>query len=58
LQQVGCFLQVLRFPPPIIKLTTTMFTEILLKVALNTITLILHKLKMLIAEVVVNPTTI
>ena len=34
LQQVGGFLQVLRFPPPI-KLND--ITEILLKVALNTI---------------------
>jgi hypothetical protein len=36
LLQVGGFLQVLQFPPPI-KLTVTI-TEILLKVALNTIT--------------------
>ena len=36
--QVGGFLRALRFPPPI-KLTTTIFTEILLKVALNTITI-------------------
>ena len=36
--QVGGFPQVLRFP---IKLTTTIFTEILLKVALDTIILIL-----------------
>ena len=37
LRQVGGFLRVLRFPPPI-KLTTTIYiTEILLKVALNTI---------------------
>jgi hypothetical protein len=35
LRQVGGFL---RFPPPI-KLTTTILTEILLKVVLNTITL-------------------
>jgi hypothetical protein len=35
LRQVCCFLQDLQFPPPI-KLTTTI-TEILLKVALNTI---------------------
>jgi hypothetical protein len=35
LQQVGGFLRVLRFPPPI-KLTTDI-TEILLKVTLNTI---------------------
>ena len=45
LRQVGGFLQILRFPPPI-KLTAT--AEILLKVALNTIILtltpiILHK---------------
>ena len=37
LRQVGGFLRVLRFPPPI-KLNTTI-TEILLKVALNTITI-------------------
>ena len=36
LRQVGGFLRVLRFPPPI-KLTATI-TEILLKLALNTIT--------------------
>ena len=36
--QVGGFLRALRFPPPI-KLTTTIFTEILLKVALYTITI-------------------
>ena len=38
LRQVGGFLRVLRFPPPI-KLTATIYriTEILLKVALNTI---------------------
>ena len=39
LRQVAGVLCVLRFPPPI-KLTATL-TEILLKVALNTITLIL-----------------
>ena len=38
LQQVGGYLWVLWFPPPI-KLTATIITEILLKVALNTITL-------------------
>ena len=37
-RQVGGFLRVLQFPPPI-KLTTTAITEILLKVALNTITI-------------------
>ena len=36
LQQVGGFLQVLRFPPPI-KLTGHNIAEILIKVALNTI---------------------
>jgi len=36
LQQVDGFLRVLQFPPPI-KLATTNMTEILLKVALNTI---------------------
>jgi len=36
LQQVGGFLCVIWFHPPI-KLTATVFTEILLKVALNTI---------------------
>jgi hypothetical protein len=40
LRQVGDFLWVFRFPLPI-KLTTHDFTEILLKVALNTITLTL-----------------
>jgi hypothetical protein len=35
LQQVGGFLGVLRLPPPI-KLITTIISEILLKVALNT----------------------
>ena len=40
LRQVFCFLQVLLFPLQI-KLTATYLTEILLKVALNTITLIL-----------------
>ena len=39
LQQVGGFLRVLLFPP-LIKLTAMIQTEILLKVALNTITLI------------------
>ena len=38
IRQVGGFLRVLQFPPPI-KLTVTIYTEILLKVALNTITL-------------------
>ena len=38
LRQVGGFLRVLQFPPPI-KLTVAIYTEILLKVALNTITL-------------------
>jgi hypothetical protein len=38
LRQVGVFLQVLQFPP-LIKLTATIFTEILLKVVLNTIIL-------------------
>jgi hypothetical protein len=38
LRQVGDFLWVFRFPLPI-KLTTHDFTEILLKVVLNTITL-------------------
>jgi hypothetical protein len=38
LRQVGGFIRVLRFPPPI-KLIATDITEILLKVALNTITL-------------------
>ena len=37
LRQVGGFLLVFRFPPPI-KLTCHDITEILLKVALNTIT--------------------
>jgi hypothetical protein len=37
LQQVGGFLRVLRFPPPI-KLARHDITEILLKVALNNIT--------------------
>jgi hypothetical protein len=39
LRQVGGFMRVLRFPPPI-KLTATIYNlaEILLKVALNTIT--------------------
>ena len=36
LRQVGCFLQVLLFPPPI-KLAAPLITEILLKVALRTI---------------------
>jgi hypothetical protein len=36
--QVGGFLQVLRFPPPI-KLTSHDITEILLKVALYTMTI-------------------
>jgi len=36
LRQVGGFLRVLRFPPPL-KLTATNIAEILLKVALNTI---------------------
>ena len=36
LRRVGGFLRVLWFPPPI-KLATTILTEILLKVALNTI---------------------
>ena len=40
LQQVFCFLQVLQFPLQI-KLAATYLTEILLKVALNTITLTL-----------------
>jgi hypothetical protein len=40
LRQVGGFLWELRFPPPI-KLTANDITEILLKVALNTITLTL-----------------
>jgi hypothetical protein len=40
LRQVGDFLWVFRFPLPI-KLTTHDFTEILLKVVLNTITLTL-----------------
>ena len=38
IRQVGGFLRVLQFPPPI-KLTVTIYTEILLKVALNTINL-------------------
>jgi hypothetical protein len=38
LWQVGGFLRVLRFPSPI-KLTAMIMTEILLKVALNTITI-------------------
>ena len=37
LQQVGGFLLVFRFPPPI-KLTATILTEILMKVALSTLT--------------------
>jgi hypothetical protein len=48
LRQVVGFLWILRFPPPI-KLTTTSLTELLLKVALNIITLTLnpnkHQLK-------------
>jgi hypothetical protein len=38
LWQVGGFLRILRFPSPI-KLTAMIMTEILLKVALNTITI-------------------
>ena len=38
LRQVGAFLRILLIPPPI-KLTSTEIAEILLKVALNTITL-------------------
>ena len=38
LWQVGGFLRILRFPSPI-KLTAKIMTEILLKVALNTITI-------------------
>ena len=38
LRQVGCFLRVLGFPPPI-KLTSHDIIEMVLKVALNTITL-------------------
>ena len=38
LSQVGGFLQVLRFPPPI-KLTATIITELLLKGSLNNINL-------------------
>ena len=38
LRQVGSFLPVLRFPPPITMTSTIWLTEILLKVALNTIT--------------------
>jgi hypothetical protein len=37
LRQVGCFLRVLQFPPPIKPETPYNITEILLKVALNTI---------------------
>ena len=40
LRQVGGFLWVLRFPPPI-KFTAKILTEIMLKVALNAITLTL-----------------
>ena len=54
LRQVGGFLQVLRFPPPI-KLTTTIITETLLKVALNTIVpshlFLMHKI---LAEVMMK----
>ena len=38
LRQVGDFLRIFRFPPPI-KLTATIITEILLKVSLNTKTI-------------------
>ena len=41
LRQVGGFTRVLRFPPPI-KLTANDITEILLKVALNTIDQTIH----------------
>jgi hypothetical protein len=47
MRQVGGFLRVLWFPPPI-KLTATIYknvTEILLKVALNTITLTIFHIK-------------
>ena len=46
LQQVCGFLHVLWFPA-LIKLTTTIITEILLKVALNTMTLTLTSLYIL-----------
>ena len=41
LRQVGGFLRFLRFPPPI-NLTPHNIAEILLKVALNVITLLMH----------------
>jgi hypothetical protein len=59
LRQVGGFLRVLRFPPPI-KLTVRDIAEILLKVALNTIkqTNIFQELTISITMRVVNPTTV
>jgi hypothetical protein len=47
LRQVGGFLWVLRFPPPI-KTDHHNITEILLKVAFNTITLILLRWRIIV----------
>ena len=50
LRYVGGFLRVLRFPPPIKLITTIIITEILLKVALNTITPFMIFIRLLITS--------